>query len=167
MGLKRIWGIIRGFQARNTLRSTGIYNDPTNPSIIKLQNELVNDNIQKVQFPFQNPLHTVDPMNLPFSKSEFDFALTNCKRDSAPRLDAISYNIIKKLPPSTKSLLLDLFNYFFVNNNYPNNWKDNLILFIPKPEGKGFRPIALSSNVLKMFERLVHRRLEFLSEHNR
>ncbi|XP_043467569.1 uncharacterized protein LOC122501872 [Leptopilina heterotoma] len=40
MGLKLIWGIIRGFQARNTSRSTGIYNDPNNPAILKLQNEL-------------------------------------------------------------------------------------------------------------------------------
>lgn len=39
-----------------------------------------------------------------------------------------------------------------------------MILFIPKPERKGFRPVSLSSNISKLFERLIHRRLEYIAE---
>lgn len=79
-------------------------------------------------------------------------------------MDSIGYTIIKKLPTSCQSLLLKSFNFFFKNSIFPETWRDNLILFIPKPEGKGFRPISLSSNISKLFERLIHRRLEYIAE---
>lgn len=38
------------------------------------------------------------------------------------------------------------------------------MIFIPKPTGKGFRPISLTSTMGELFERLVQRRLGFLAE---
>lgn len=38
------------------------------------------------------------------------------------------------------------------------------MIFIPKPEAKGFRPISVTSTMCRLYERLVQRRLEYLAE---
>jgi len=39
-------------------------------------------------------------LEIPFSKSEYDFAINNMKFKFAPGLDQIDYNIISSLPKS-------------------------------------------------------------------
>ena len=50
---------------------------------------------------------------------------------------------------------------------YPESWKKSFIHFIPKPNGKGVRPIALTSCFCKIFEALIRNRLQWWCEfHN-
>lgn len=84
--------------------------------------------------------------------------------DSAPGLDGISYAVIRKLPQITSDLLLELFNRFFLGSEFPTDWRNTNVIFIPKPGGKSFRPISLTSTLCKLFERIVHKRLEHVEE---
>lgn len=147
--------------------STGINADGSTEQLLKLQNELINP-----EFPPQKhlPLLYVDedePMNAPFILDEFKYAVNAPRKDSAPARDHITYLITKKLPPSGRKLLLNIFNRMFLANEYPETWRESLIIFIPKPEGKGFRLISLASCLSKVFERLIHRSLEFFVENQR
>ena len=45
----------------------------------------------------------------------------NSKRGSAPGHDLVTYSMIKNLPEFLKIRLVDIFNYFLLNNSYPSS----------------------------------------------
>ena len=105
--------------------------------------------------------------NRPISPDEFNFAISN-STDSAPGYDQIYYSMIKNLPPPAKSHLLAIFNKFFLDSFFPEKWEHSIIFPIPKP-GKNhylsdnYRPIALTSCLCKLLEKILNERLhEFL-----
>lgn len=61
--------------------------------------------------------------------------LENClkKKDTSPGDDEITYSMIHNLPIPGKKFLLYLFNLIFKSGYVPEQWKDILILPIPKP----------------------------------
>lgn len=77
-----------------------------------------------------------------------------CKRDSAPGLDGMSYAIIRKLPQTTFDFLLELFYRFFLSSEFTTDWRNTA----------HFRPIHLTSTLCKLFERIIHKRLEHFVE---
>ena len=101
--------------------------------------------------------------NSPVSMQELEYALKLAK-DSSPGPDEICYSMLQNLAPSGKNLLLDLLNRIFSEGKFPENWKEAHIIPILK-EGKpetsagSYRPIALTSCVCKLFERILNRRL--------
>jgi len=100
----------------------------------------------------------------PFTLQELEFAISSSKRGSAPGLDQIDYIIIREIPNDLRLLLLDIYNDLFSQGLFPFFWSTSLIVFIPKLGGKGLRPIALTSCLLKIFEKMVYRRLQWLTE---
>lgn len=95
---------------------------------------------------------------------EFNLALTQSRKSSAPGLDQINYVMLSSLPDKYKEFLLDIFNRFFQEGVIPRSWKTSLIIFIPKPNNSGLRPISLLYCVLKTFEKIVYFRLQWLVE---
>ncbi|OXU19696.1 hypothetical protein TSAR_001698 [Trichomalopsis sarcophagae] len=61
----------------------------------------------------------------------------------------ISNEILKKLPPNAKEKMTDIFNKILEKRKIPEQWKEYTTILIPKPNNKGFRPIALAPNTLK------------------
>lgn len=62
-------------------------------------------------------------------------------------------------------LLLGLINDMFDRGEFPAQWRESLVIMIPKTGGgRGFRPISLISCVLKLMERMVLNRLRWLLE---
>lgn len=102
----------------------------------------------------------------PFDYYEFNTALIPTNNKSSPGMDGIDFEIIKNLPIKYHLLLLDIYNEMFLNNDYPITWKKSYIHFIDKPEGKGVRPIALTSCFSKLFESLIKNRLMWWCEYN-
>jgi len=49
-------------------------------------------------------------LEIPFSKTEYDFAINNMKLKFAPGLDQIDYNIISSIPDEYAHLLLEIYN---------------------------------------------------------
>lgn len=101
-----------------------------------------------------------------FTLTELEFAISRLK-SGAPGPDNIPNVCLKHLPLPAKLLLLDLFNDSFRSGSIPPAWKKARIFPLLK-QGKspfsvsGYRPIALSSCVLKLLERLVLRRLDWV-----
>ncbi|XP_051167219.1 uncharacterized protein LOC127285311 [Leptopilina boulardi] len=162
-GIQNVWKSVKGLISKNQATSNSTYTDTNNPALLELQNGLVKEYIPlrtHILLPVTEPEH---PMNVEFSMTEFQSALEISNSKSAPGMDSITFDIIKRLPANVKKFYLQLFNKMFYLGNFPESWRDTLVRFIPKGGG-GFRPISLTSCFSKLFERLVNRRLEHLSE---
>ena len=86
-------------------------------------------------------------------------AIRNSKNKSAPGRDFITYQIVKQLPDICVIWLTKLFNIILRTGNFPQEWRDYNVVFIPKGGNKGFRPIAMSNVFLKILERVINDRL--------
>ncbi len=82
---------------------------------------------------------------------------------SVPGDDGISYHHLKKLP-STHHFLATLFSkILFVNHTAPKSWCQAKVKLIPKGDASepgNFRPIALTSTIGKLFNKIMACRLE-------
>lgn len=160
MGMKHIWARVKAFATALQPLRTGITNDPDSEVFLRLQRELVQEDVRPTLLPFLKDFNSDSTINSPFSESEYYNALNSIKKNTLPGLDSITYHILKKLPAKSKQFLLILFNTFFVESTFPETWRDTRVVFLPKPLGKGYRPISLTSNICKLFERIVQKRLE-------
>jgi ribonuclease HI/exonuclease III len=112
------------------------------------------------------------PMHEDFSINEIALILSSIKdSESATGQDEISYSMIINLSLKAKSILLDLFNLIWKSGGIPISWKKVSIIPLlkpnkPKGEIKSYRPVALSSCVLKLFEHLIKNRLITYLESN-
>lgn len=119
---------------------------------------------------FQLQDENYDDLHTEFNNDELDIALSSTN-NSAPGLDEINYKMIKSLPKKAKKVLLKIYNKIWKSGKIPKSWSEILISPKLKP-GKirgqipSYRPIAQSSCIVKIFEKLVDRRLCWFLEHN-
>ena len=109
--------------------------------------------------------------NLPFTMIELKSALSSAANTS-PGPDKIHYLMIKYLPQQALEHLLTIFNRFWSTSYYPPKWCESCIIPIPKP-GKdhtnptNYRPIALTSCLGKLMEKIINKRLIEYLENNK
>ena len=109
--------------------------------------------------------------NVPFSEAEMEEALKKCS-NTASGEDCIHYSMIKNLPESSLTFLLELFNRIWGEGDFPAAWRVAIVLPFLK-SGKdhllwpSYRPIALTSCLCKLLERMVNDRLMWQLEHDR
>jgi hypothetical protein len=109
--------------------------------------------------------------NIDFSEEEMEIALNNCT-GSSPGPDDIQYELLKQLSTSAKRNLLIVYNKIWSTGNFPEEWRQALVVAIPKPgkdpeQVENYRPIALTSCACKVMERMVNKRLTwYLEKHN-
>ncbi|CAH2109014.1 unnamed protein product [Euphydryas editha] len=104
----------------------------------------------------------------PFSLQE----LYNCikKRDTAAGIDGITYSMIFHLPVPGKKYLLDLYNLIINKGQIPTQWRDILVVAIPKPNSNitsnknKLRPISLISCFCKVLHAMLTKRFEWFIE---
>ena len=106
--------------------------------------------------------------NLPFSKREFESALSKCN-DSAPGPDNIPYAMIKHAPEGTRAFILSIINLIYEKHVFPTVWELAKILPFAKPgkdtsDAGNYRPIALTSCLCKIMEKMVNERLVWYLE---
>ena len=122
---------------------------------------------QKLKFTSDNS----ESYNSKFSLRELTDALSKA-HDSSPGPDDIHYQLLKHLPSSTLSILLEIYNSIWATGNIPKSWKEATVIPIPKPDKdhtdpSNYRPIALTSCVCKTMERMINDRLtRFLESNN-
>ena len=114
----------------------------------------------------QIKLNVYPYLNVPFSLKELDDALKACKYRSAPGQDNIPNKVLKNLPYFTRKLILDLFNRVWESHNIPVDWKTAItspLLKVGKDSSDpaSYRPIALTSSMGKLLERMVTTRLNW------
>ena len=106
--------------------------------------------------------------NVAFTMQEFQSALSSCS-DSAPGADNIIYSMIKYLPIETKKFLLSIFNRIWKESSFPSKWDIAIMLAFLKPQKdsavlSNYRPIALTSCLCKLMEKMVNVRLVWVLE---
>lgn len=115
----------------------------------------IQTNIPEVYRPLPFPPITLDELIL----------CINSKKESCPGKDGISYGMLKSLPIQAKELMTQIFNNLFENPYIPLSLKDTVVVPICKPNKSpddplSYRPIALTSCILKILESLLATRLE-------
>lgn len=108
--------------------------------------------------------------NCPFTLAELKASLACCN-NSAPGGDRIMYEMIKYLHPEALKTLLTLYNTMWAAGYIPLLWKEAIVIPVLK-QGKdpslaaSYRPIALTSCLCKLYEKMVNRRLIHFLESN-
>jgi hypothetical protein len=90
--------------------------------------------------------------------------LSNIRLHGAPGPDDIYADFLLYSPKSFRSILLDLFNFSWQHGVIPADWLRADVCVIRKPGSPSdqldsYRPISLTSVVMKSFERLVYARI--------
>ena len=101
--------------------------------------------------------------NARFSLREFKDALSSTESTS-PGEDTILYEMLKHLPEAAKRFLLKIINKIWETGILPEDWKISLIVPVKKPNKDAslptsYRPIALTSCVCKLMEKMINTRL--------
>ena len=107
-----------------------------------------------------------------FTAAELDRQLRNLHRRKAPGPDGICNEHLAHLGPTARHALLRAINASWMEGVVPREWRQARIIPIPKA-GKdkqrvaSYRPIALTSHLSKLVERMVLARLTHLMERRR
>ena len=101
--------------------------------------------------------------------TELKFALSSCSSKS-PGPDTLPYLIIQNFNEHQLHKLLQFLNYIF-ETGYPSQWKEGIIIPLPKPNKPrtnvdSYRPITLTNCLSKLLEKIINRRLQYFLESN-
>ena len=108
--------------------------------------------------------------NAPFTMRELEEVFKESK-DTSPGPDGIPNKILRNLSTPLKVALLDLYNRIWTEGNYPEQWKEAIIVPLAK-QGKdprlpsSYRPISLTCCLSKILEKMVNKRLQWYLESN-
>lgn len=104
-------------------------------------------------------------LEVPFSMSELENAVRRMKQ-SASGMDGVSYSMMKHFSENSMKVMLAFYNRIWMEGILPQSWKEALIIPIKKP-GKdpssptNYRPIALTSHLCKVMERMITDRMTY------
>ena len=81
----------------------------------------------------------------------------------APGPDGIHNNLLKHLPEDTLKILKEILNKIWTSADFPHQWRAATVIPIPKPnkdhtDPLSYRPIALTSCLCKVLERMINTR---------
>ena len=103
-------------------------------------------------------------LDLPFTRSELLTAISALKNNKATSFDRISNEMLKASKLVIVNQLLSLFNKVLSTSFYPSAWKQNILSPLhksgPLTDPGNFRGIAVCSCLGKLFNKLLHKRLE-------
>ena len=110
----------------------------------------------------------LEAYNNSFSMDELTSAISK-SRDSAVGPDDIHYQMLKHLPGAALETLLHLLNDIWISGNFPESWRTSTIIPVLKAgkdesDPSSYRPIALTSCICKIMERMINDRLVWYLE---
>ena len=109
--------------------------------------------------------------NTLFSMDELRDAVSR-SHDTATGPGDVHYQMLKHLPPDAMTTLLNSLNNVWQNGDFPSEWHLANVIPIPKldkdkSDPSSYRPIALTSCICKVMERMVNNRLVWYLEKNK
>ena len=110
----------------------------------------------------------------PFSREELINAIEKCNNSSAPSPDKLSWSHIKRIIKNNKCIikLIDITNTCINLGYWLFHFKTSTTIIIPKPNKtlynspKSFCPIVLLNIIGKLFEKMIMKRMQFLTISN-
>jgi hypothetical protein len=150
----------------DALAKTVEYNSSTQHYSTELQKHKRTAETQPVRFQDGR----TEKYNLPFTKEELATALQRA-HDTAPGPDQIPYQLLRNLSENATTILLQAFNTLWENDCFPDTWHHATVIPIAKPgkddtDPSNYRPIALTSCICKIMERMINNRLMWYLETN-
>ena len=108
------------------------------------------------------------PYNEPFTIHELQSAISSLK-SVAEGPDGIHNEMLRHLTQYAQAKLLATFNTLWRQGDFPEAWKDAVVIPILKPGKTGldplhYRPISLTSALCKLMEKMVNARLTWFLE---
>lgn len=103
----------------------------------------------------------------PFTQKELAIVLKKLNLRASPGLDRVDSLTFSKLPPFILKQIVTMFNEMIQSNYIPQAWLTSLTFFIPKSSPGKYRPISLTSSILKVMESLILLRLDWWVEKNK
>jgi len=103
--------------------------------------------------------------NQAFTLKELISAVQDAK-NTTPGPDNLCYEMFKHSSTKSLEVMLQLFNKIWFTGKIPPSWLHSIVVPIAKPNQpshlpSSYRPISLTSNVCKLFEKMVVRRLSW------
>ncbi|GFW91902.1 RNA-directed DNA polymerase from mobile element jockey [Trichonephila clavipes] len=105
--------------------------------------------------------------NIPFLMEELEAAIAKMNPGKSPGPDVIFGRMVQHFGNLAKKELLKIFNLSWATGKLPKIWKISTVISILKPNKNAsecknyiYRPISLTSNLCKLMERVIHRRLK-------
>lgn len=102
-------------------------------------------------------------VHLKILRSEIEYALESMKPGKAAGPDQIPIEIVKLFDDDVIDILLDLFNNIYDGGAIPKQWLTSTFVLVskkPNPrECSDYRTIALMSHTLKLFLKIIHKRI--------
>ena len=100
--------------------------------------------------------------NKPFRLRDLRRSIMKAK-PRAPGPDGIHNNLLKHLPEDTLKILKEILNRIWTSTDFPHQWRAATVIPIPKPnkdhtDPLSYRPIALTSCLCKVLERMINTR---------
>jgi hypothetical protein len=102
---------------------------------------------------------------------ELNKAIKKMNKKSAPGQDDIPSTFLAALGPKARIILLDILNYSFNTGTIPQLWRNATIIPLlkalkPASQLSSYQPIALTSCVVKLSERMIAERIVTMAERN-
>jgi len=92
--------------------------------------------------------------------------------DTAVGPDDIHCQMLKHLPNKALNALLEALNNVWLFGKFPDSWQTSTVIPVPKPgndkaDPSSYRPIALTSCICKVMERITNNRLVWYLERHK
>jgi len=113
----------------------------------------------------------IDPdLNQDFSINELLSAINDTKNTTSGP-DNICYEMFKLMSIKYLQVMLQLFNTIWFTGKIPPSWLHSILVPVPKPNKpahlpSSYRPISLTSNACKLFEKMIVCRLNLILEYH-
>ena len=188
--IKKVWNFIGKISGKKS--PSGIHHLSVNgqditsvPDIANTLADTFSNNSSSENFTdiFNGHRHSVENKNLKFDSQNMETYNTLFKleelvsaitksTDSAVGPDEIHYQMLKHLPDVTLETLLQIINDCWISGSFPPSWRQAVVLPIPKADKdrtdpNSYRPIALTSCLCKVVERMINNRLVWYLEKNK
>ena len=110
-----------------------------------------------------------DAMTLPLTLKELNNVLRKLKKKRSPGPDGITSEMLQHLDTTARLKLLEIFNHIWEEGRVPQIWKEAIMIPIHKKgkdrrKSSSYRPISLTSCVVKTMERIINGRLMYYLE---
>ena len=113
-----------------------------------------------------------DIMTNPLTLQELEKVLSKLKKNKSPGPDGITNEMLTHLSTASRLKLLEIFNLTWEEGRLPQIWKEAIMMPVhkkgkDKSKSSSYRPISLTSCVVKTMERIVNGRMMWFLESNK
>ena len=155
--------MVYGKQAAEILACT--YKEASDITVLPYQQAEVRREQRNIKIPDDLP----DLMDSTISMEELNYAMKKLKQKKSPGPDGITNEMLINAGKPALYKLLEIFNKTWQEGSLPQSWREATMIPIhkkgkSKTEATSYRPISLTSCVVKLLERIINARMKWYLE---